>query len=477
MSEKKDGMLVVILTSIATLGGLLFGYDTAVISGAVSSIDINFVDPLNLPETLRNSLSGFTISSALFGCIIGGSVAGALGDRFGRRNGLVFAAVLFVLSAIGSALPEVGFGTIGEMGPRALVPFVCYRIICGVGVGIASLLSPLYIAEIAPKSTRGRLVSCNQLAIIMGMVVVYFVNWAIALQGSEEWLHAVGWRLMLGSEAIPAVIFLGLLMTVPETPRWLMMHGREAAAHAVLTRLGSESDIDAVVAEIRASVAEKSGRLLSFGFKVIVVGIMISVFQQLVGINAILYYAPLMFKNMGATTDSALLQTIVVGVANASFTCVAIFTVDRIGRKPLMIIGAAIMAVSMIVIGLLFNLQMVGLGALVAVVAYIAGFAVSWGPVAWVLLAEIFPAPIKGTALAIAVAAQWIANLGVSWTFKVLDGNSVLNAHFNHGFAYYFYGIMSVLAALFVYRYVPETKGKSLEQMEQLWGPGAKAGA
>jgi SP family xylose:H+ symportor-like MFS transporter len=211
--------------------------------------------------------------------------------------------------------------------------------------------------------------------------------------------------------------------------------------------------------------------LFAFGALVVVVGIMLSIFQQFVGINAVLYYAPLMFQNMGASTDSALLQTIIVGVANIVFTLIALVTVDRWGRKPLLILGAVVMAVSMLALGFLFSSGNVGTAALVAVVAYIAGFALSWGPVVWVLLAEIFPNPIKGKAMAIAVAMQWIANLFVSWSFKVLDGNSALNAMFNHGFSYWVYGVMSFLAALFVWRYVPETKGQSLEAIQHLWKP------
>jgi SP family xylose:H+ symportor-like MFS transporter len=238
-----------------------------------------------------------------------------------------------------------------------------------------------------------------------------------------------------------------------------------------------ESDARAILADIERTMVVSSHRLLSFGLPVIVIGIMISVFQQFVGINAVLYYAPLMFQNMGASTDTALLQTIVVGGANVIFTVVAIVTVDKWGRKPLLVTGAVIMAAAMIALGCLFNAKIVGLGALIAVVVYIAGFALSWGPVAWVMLSEMFPNAIKGKAMGIAVAAQWIANLLVSASFKVLDGNSVLNAMFNHGFAYWIYGGMSVLAAFFVLRYVPETKGRSLEAIQDLWGKPETAGA
>ncbi|MDG3443121.1 D-xylose transporter XylE [Nitrospirillum amazonense] len=461
--------LVVMLTLVATLGGLLFGYDTAVISGAVKSIDANFIDPLGLADTARDSLSGFTISSALIGCIVGGMIAGWVADRFGRKRGLFLAAVLFLVSAIGSALPELGLGTVGRMGPAALTPFIIYRVICGVGVGIASMLSPLYIAEIAPPHARGRLISFNQMAIVLGIAGVYFVNWAIAAQGDTAWLNSVGWRWMLGSEALPAALFLVLLAFVPDTPRWLIKVGRTAEAEATLTRLMGPAEAALTRREIEGSLVQHTDRLLAYGVLVLVVGIMLSLFQQLVGINAVLYYAPLMFENMGAGTDSALLQTVVVGAANVLFTLVAMVTVDRLGRKPLLIAGAAVMAVAMLALGFLLNQHQMGIGALVAVVVYVAGFAFSWGPVVWVLLAEIFPNPIKGKALSIAVAAQWIANWVVSWSFKVLDGNAALNAMFNHGFAYYLYGAFSILAGLFVWRFVPETKGRSLEEMEGVW--------
>lgn len=464
--------LVTALTFVATLGGLLFGYDTAVISGAVSSIDVYFIDPLNLPETARSSLSGWTISSALLDCVIGAAIAGWISTTLGRKGGLLVAAALFLVSAIGTAVPEIGLGPIGRMGPDALVPFNLYRILGGIGVGIASMLSPLYIAEIAPAAVRGRLICFNQLAIVAGMMIVYFVNWAIAAQGDDAWLHAVGWRWMFASEAVPAALFLVLLLFVPDTPRWLVMKNREADAFNVLHRLTDEKEARATVADIKRTLIVRTAPLLSFGAPVLIIGILLSVFQQFVGINAVLYYAPLMFSNMGASTNSALLQTIVVGAANVVFTFVAIHTVDRWGRKPLLIIGAAVMAVAMITLGFLFDMQVVGLGALIAVVVYIAGFAFSWGPVTWVLLAEMFPNSIKGKALAIAVAAQWIANLFVSWSFKILDGNSTLNTLFNHGFAYWVYGAMSVLAALFVIRYVPETKQRNLEAIQDLWGKG-----
>ena len=478
---KANTTLVVSLTLTAALGGLLFGYDTAVISGAVASIDHNFINPMTgLSESWRGFLSGWTVSCALLGCVIGAGVAGPVSTKWGRKPTLMFAAVLFFVGSLGSAIPELGFGPIGGMGPAALVPFIVYRIIGGIGVGIASMISPLYIAEIAPPKIRGSLVTFQQIAIVGGMLVVYFVNWAIAIQGNDAWILSVGWRWMLASEVVPSLIFFGLMLFVPDTPRWYVIRGKDARALEVLKTLTDETEAKKTLKEIEQTLVQRTRPLLSFGALVLVVGIMLSVFQQLVGINAVLYYAPLMFKNLGASTDSAFLQTIVVGVAMVTFTVVSQLTVDRWGRKPLLITGSLVMAVSMLALGFLFNasgngtasLQMshaAGMWGLVAVVVYIAGFSLSWGPVVWVMLAEIFPNSIKGKAMAIAVAAQWIANLFVSITFKMLDGNSMLNTAFNHGFAYWLYGGASLVSAWFVMKYVPETMGRSLEAIQELW--------
>ena len=467
--HKASHVNVTVVTLVATLGGLLFGYDTAVISGAVGAIDANFVDPWQLSPTARDSLSGFAISSALVGTIIGAAMAGWASTRFGRRASMQLAAVLFFVSALGSALPELGFAPVGQMGPEAVWPFIFYRIVGGIGVGLASMLAPMYIAEIAPSRIRGRLVSYNQMAIIFGMLVVYFVNWGIALQGDDAWVIETGWRWMFASECIPAALFFVLLLTVPESPRWLVLKDRDEAALSVLGRFNAPDRARQVLDEIKVSLAAKSEPLFKYGGVLIAVGILLSVFQQFVGINVVLYYAPFSFQNMGATTDAALLQTVLVGVANLGFTLVAILTVDRLGRRPLMITGALVMAAAMFTLGSLFNANALGLPALIAMLVYIAGFAMSWGPVTWVLLSEIFPNPIKGKAMAIAVVAQWVANLAVSWSFKVIDGNSWLVAQFNHGFAYWVYGVMGVLAALFVLRAVPETKGRHLEDMHHLW--------
>jgi MFS transporter, SP family, xylose:H+ symportor len=468
---------VVLLTLIATLGGLLFGYDTAVINGAVDSLKVYFIDPrysdLANPAQANaaNSLLGFVVSSALIGCIIGGLIGGWVSTNIGRKRGLIIAAVFFLISAIGASAPEFPFAPIGHGGATYMGNFVFYRILGGIGVGLASMLSPMYIAEIAPPKVRGNLVAWNQFAIIFGMLVIYFVNFGISKSGSgEAWLNVIGWRYMFLSGAIPAILFLLLLFFVPETPRFLMLKGDEKGARAVLAKLVTKEEGEKELSEIRASLSEHhSGKMFSFGAALIVIGIMLSVFQQFVGINVVLYYATDIFKGMGMSTNASLMQTIIVGAVNLTFTTVAIFTVDRFGRRPLQIIGALIMAVAMVSLGTAFWLGGEGMLALVSMLVYTAGFAVSWGPVTWVLLSEIFPNQIRGKAMALAVAMQWIANYLVSWTFPILDKNPYLVEHFKHGFAYWIYGAMSLLAALFMWKFVPETKGRTLEQMEGMW--------
>ncbi len=473
--------LVTALALAAALGGLLFGYDTAVISGAVDAINANYIDPRHLAEGARNSLSGFAISCALLGCVIGASVAGAISTGLGRRSGLLLAGLLFFISSLGSGFPEFGWGALGFTGVNALPIFIGYRILGGVAIGMASMLAPMYIAEISPPASRGLFVTLQQIAIVAGINLVYYINAFIQSHGNRGYLLSTGWRYMLASAAIPALLLMLFMLLVPETPRFLVLKERKDEALAVLRRLVGIGAAEATLAEIEQTLVEHTRPLLSFGALVLFVGIMMSVFQQLVGINAVLYYAPTMFENMGASTDAAFWQAVVVGVTNSVFTLVALFTVDRWGRKPLLILGALVMAAAMLTLGTLFDLHLVSTTAgasgsrnssaiaILAVVVYIGGFAMSWGPVTWVLLSEIFPNSVKGKAMSIAVAAQWITNFFVSTTFPIMDRSSALNAAFNHGFAYWLYGAASIVAALFVMRFVPETKRRSLEAIQNMW--------
>ncbi|MDR1880976.1 MAG: D-xylose transporter XylE [Tannerellaceae bacterium] len=448
------------ITLVATIGGLLFGYDTAVISGAEKSIEAFFAIPLGLSSFVH----GATVSSALVGCIIGGALSGLLSSRLGRKRSLLIAATLFFLSAIGSAFPESLVFPHGEPSFSLLILFNFYRIIGGIGVGLASAVCPMYIGEIAPAEIRGKLVSLNQFAIIFGMLVVYFVNWAIANGQEIAWINRIGWRYMFLSEAIPAFLFGVLVCFVPETPRYLALVRREAQALAVLKKInGSAERAQSILDEIKSTVSESvKGKLFSYGRIVIIIGILLSVFQQFVGINVALYYAPRIFESMGAAKDASMLQTIVMGLVNVIFTVVAILTVDKWGRKPLLIVGSVGMAVGMFAISALSFFNIIGISTLVFIIIYTASFMMSWGPICWVLIAEIFPNTIRGRAVAIAVAAQWAANYLISSTYPGM-------MEFSGAFTYGFYGAMAVLSALFVWKMIPETKGKTLEQMEQYW--------
>ncbi|SJN53661.1 D-xylose transporter XylE [Vibrio ruber] len=449
----KTGTNVIHLTLVVALGGLLFGYDTAVISGAVEALQNYF--------QLTAAELGFAASSALIGCVLGAALAGYVSNRYGRRGALIIAALLFLISAIGSAVPQHYW------------TFVIYRIIGGVGVGIASMVSPMYIAEVAPPARRGGLVAWNQFAIIFGMLVVYFVNYGIALMGSDNWLNDVGWRYMFASEMIPAILFFGLLFTVPETPRWLALKGRNHEAHGLLKAMNPRQDIEPQWQEIKQSLIKvhRPGIIAAGYLGVLVIGIMLSVLQQVTGINVFLYYAPAILKGFSdSTTDIALLQTILVGAVNLSFTVLAIFTVDKFGRRPLMMIGAGLMAVSMLAIGTAAYLDAIGGYLLVFMLLYIAAFALSLGPVTWVLLSEIFPNSVRSRALSIAVFAQWFANFVVSQSFPMMnEKESFIFQQFHGGFPFWLYGIMGIFTVYFIYRWVPETKGKSLEQLETIW--------
>jgi MFS transporter, SP family, xylose:H+ symportor len=423
-----------------------------------------FLRPSVVDQSLVNSIKGFTISSALVGCIIGGAVSGWISIKLGRKNGLILAAALFAISALGSAFPD----NLNIFGVKHIISFIIYRILGGIGAGQALMLAPMYIAEIAPAHIRGKLVSLNQFAIILGMLVIYFVNYFIAKGQPQEWIDTTGWRWMFASELVPAGLFFAMLFFIPETPRYMMMKNAESKAAQVLERINGANKVEELFQAIRSSFNTKSTSWLNFGWQVIIIGILLSVFQQFAGINVVLYYAPEIFRTLGEGTDAALLQTIVIGAINLLFTVIAILSVNKFSRRKLMIIGAAGMAISMVALGTVFYTRQVGMLAPVFMLTYIAAFAMSWGPVTWVLLSKIFPNSIRGV-MSLAVAAQWIANLPVSWTFPVLNESEYLTRTFNHGFAYWIYGVMALIATVFVWRFVPETKGKNLEDIEQTW--------
>ena len=465
---------------VAVLGGLLFGYDTAVISGAEKGLQAFFLAAGDFAYT--DAWHGFTCASALVGCIIGSAVSGYMASNWGRKKSLVFAGVMFFISALGSMEPEFLFFEHGVANFELLVAFNIYRIIGGVGVGLASAICPMYIAEVAPSNIRGTLVSWNQFAIIFGQLVVYFVNFIIlgenanpiieamkVLNADEAaWTISTGWRYMFGSEAVPAGLFTILICFVPETPRYLVMAGRDDKALAILQRINGLAAGKEILSEIKNTVTEKTERLFTYGVLCIFVGIMLSVFQQAVGINAVLYYAPRIFGDMGMTDP--MVNTVVMGVVNILFTLVAIFTVEKWGRRPLLITGSIGMAVGAFGVALTFGNASLSMVCMVCIMVYSAAFMMSWGPICWVLIAEIFPNTIRGKAVAIAVAFQWIFNWIVSSTFvPMFNMKTAGDPDFGHWFTYGLYGAICVLAALFVWKLVPETKGKTLEDMTRLW--------
>ena len=473
------------IVMVAVLGGLLFGYDTAVISGAEKGLQAFFLGAPDFKYT--DFMHGFTSSSALIGCIIGSGLSGIFAGHFGRKKSLIFAGVCFFISAWGSMSPET-FGLLpyGKPSWDLLVVFNLYRVLGGIGVGMASALCPMYIGEIAPSNIRGMLVSFNQFAIIFGQLVVYFVNFMIlgdhtnpviesigqgfsaVMPGSDPWTITTGWRYMFGSECVPAGLFTILICFVPESPRYLVMVGQDNKALSVLSRINGFSKAQEIILDIKATLTTKTEKLFTYGFMCVFVGIMLSVFQQAVGINAVLYYAPRIFADMGM--GNPMMQTVIMGVINISFTLVAVFTVEKIGRKPLLIWGSIGMAVGAFVVALTFGNDSLNLVTMIALMVYSASFMFSWGPICWVYMAELFPNTIRGTATAIAVAFQWIFNFIVSSSFvPMFNMHLTKGDDFGHWFTYGLYGVICVIAAIFVWKLVPETKGKTLEDMTALW--------
>lgn len=485
MEQKEKGSMgyLISIVLVAVLGGLLFGYDTAVISGAEKGLQAFFLGADDF--TYTDAWHGFTCASALVGCIIGSAISGYLASNWGRKKSLFFAGVMFFISALGSMEPEFLIFEHGVPNFELLVAFNIYRIIGGVGVGLASAICPMYIAEVAPSNIRGTLVSWNQFAIIFGQLVVYFVNFIIlgenanpvieamkVLNADEAaWTMSTGWRYMFGSEAVPAGLFMLLICLVPETPRYLVMAGRDDKALAILQRINGATVGSEILHEIKTTITEKTERLFTYGVMVIFIGIMLSVFQQAVGINAVLYYAPRIFGDMGMTDP--MVNTVVMGVVNILFTLVAIFTVEKWGRRPLLITGSIGMAVGAFGVALTFGNASMSMVCMVSIMVYSASFMMSWGPICWVLIAEIFPNTIRGKAVAIAVAFQWIFNWIVSSTFvPMFNMKTAGDPDFGHWFTYGLYGVICVVAAFFVWKLVPETKGKTLEDMTKLWSKG-----
>lgn len=431
-------------TLVASVGGLLFGYDTAVISGAIGFMRTYY--------HLSDLMTGWVASCALLGCIIGAVYSGTLSDRIGRKKVLMLSGLLFTISSIGTSL-----------APNLWI-FVVFRMIGGMGIGIASMLSPMYISEMAPAAIRGRLISIFQLGIVSGILVIYFVNAYIAGIHNESWNISTGWRWMFGSGIIPAIIFILLLFTVPESPRWLAGQKRETEALAILEIINDPTTARLELDSIKGALKEEKS--LSFSAlkepklkRALAIGIFLAIFSQITGINAIMYYAPEIFKATGVGSNSAFMQTVLVGIINVLFTFVAIRYVDTWGRKKLLLLGISGMAICLFIIGFAFFNEQKGYLILIAILGYIACFAMSLGPLAFVVIAEIFPTKARATAMSVATFFLWSAVFLVSQTFPVLVGI------IGNAFTFWLYMAIAITALLFVWKKVPETKGKTLEEI------------
>ena len=439
---KKATLYVIAITVVAAIGGLIFGFDTAIVAGATRYMKEQF--------SLNSLQEGWTVSVVLIGCMFGSGLAGPVSDRIGRRRFMLISAVLFFASAVGCSIP------------RTIAEFVLFRFIGGLGIGSAAVLSPLYIAEVSPARVRGALVSVNQMAIVTGILLAYFINWVFAGAGPSNW------RYMYAAGAVPSLVFFALLLKVPESPRWLVKRGREDEAMRVLTQVDTADAAGRGLREIKETLALEKGsfaELFQPGFRrPILIAIVLAVFQQITGINAILYYAPRIFESAGFARMSAIGQSTIIGFANMIFTIVAIVLADRVGRRPLLLVATGGMGISLVLLGAAFKFQFLPPSALLfAILLYIAFFASAMGPLVWVVMAEIFPIRMRGAAMGIATLILWFADFVVTLTFPVISDK--LNA----STAFWIYAAMCALDFIFMIFYLPETKGKSLEEIERHW--------
>jgi SP family arabinose:H+ symporter-like MFS transporter len=439
---RRTTFYVVSVTLVAAIGGLIFGFDTAIVAGATRYMKEQFaLDALQ---------EGWAVGVVLIGCMFGAGLAGPLSDRIGRRRFMRVSAVLFLVSAVGCALP------------RTMTEFVVFRFVGGLGIGSAAVLSPLYIAELAPARIRGALVSVNQLAIVTGILLAYFVNWIFAGAGPDNW------RWMYGMGAVPSILFFLLLLGVPESPRWLVKNGREEEARAVLTRADGAEAAAAGIRDIRDTLALEEGSFREIfrpAFRrPLLIAVVLAFFQQVTGINAILYYAPRIFEGAGFARLSAIGQSTVVGLVNMLFTVVAILLADRVGRRPLLLVATGGMGLSLVLLGAAFRFPVLPASALLVIILfYIAFFASAMGPLVWVVMSEIFPIKVRGGAMGLATVVLWLADFAVTLTFPVISDR------FHPSTAFWLYAAMCALALSFMLIYLPETKGRTLEEIERRW--------
>jgi len=470
------------VTIVITLGGLLFGYDTGVINGTQFYFSKYF--------ELTGWLKGFIVSSALLGALLGAASAGIISKSIGRKKSLIISAILFAVSAWGSGLPEIL--------PESMTLMVIFRILGGIAIGMASMNAPMYIAEIAPAKNRGTLVTYYQMAVVIGFFVVFLATYFIGNGLTEQQNIDYGWRYMFWSELVPALAFFILLFMVPKSPRWLMIKGKEDEAKNVLVAIHGQEMADKEFIEIKESIQQegtvkKASIFQKSLFPIVIIGTVLSVLQQFTGINAVLYYGADIFEQaLGFGKEDILLQQILLATVNLLFTFIAMFTVDKLGRKPLLIIGGVGMLVGFLIMGftLYFSdysaVNAAGLPAisstegiicLIGILTFIGSFAMSMGPIVWVLLAEIFPNSIRSTAMAIAVAAQWLANYFVSQTFPIVvesDANRLVadGGTWNNSLPYFLFSAFIIFIIFFTWKWIPETKGKTLEEMEAIFNKG-----
>jgi SP family arabinose:H+ symporter-like MFS transporter len=443
-----------LIAGTGALGGLLLGYDTAVISGAIGFIKAHF--------GLTAGMTGWAVSCLLIGCMLGAITGGPLSDRFGRKPMLLFSSVIFALSALGSAMAS------------NLALYTWSRLMGGLAIGAVSLLSPLYVAEVAPHQVRGRLVSLYQLAIVVGILVSFFVNLLIQRQGAtlpgvggETWNQTHGWRWMLGIMVAPSAVFGLLLLPLPESPRWQMKRGRRREAELTLRRIGGPEAAAKEIEEIEESLREDEGKLAELfcgGFgRALVIGVGLAIFSQLGGINAVMYYGPELFKAAGSNADQAFLSQVVLGATLIVATLTASALVDRLGRRKLLIGGVSLQVACLAVVGVLYRMHASPLLLLVFVVLFLIGFGSSTGVVTWVIISEIFPTRLRGRAMGMAVLMHWVADYLVSQTFPVLKEN------IGPSNTFFCYAAGCFLGLVFTICMVPETKGRTLEQIERSW--------
>ncbi len=447
-----------LISAVAAMGGLLFGWDWVVIGGAKPFFERYF-------ELRDPALVGWANSCALIGCLVGAIVAGALSDRFGRKRLLIVAALLFTVTSVGNAL-----------APSFSI-FIAWRMLGGVAIGLASSLSPMYISEVAPAPMRGKLVSINQLTIVIGILLAQYINWFLVRNlppgATDEfirnsWFGQQGWRWMFGLTAAPSLLFLLGMLFVPESPRWLAKNGQPDRARGILSQIGGAPYADAAIAEIESTLATEEIQHVRFADllepkmrRVLVLGVVLAVFQQWCGINVIFNYAEEIFKAAGYDISSVLKNIAWTGSVNMLFTFVALGTVDRVGRRPLMLFGSAGLAVIYTAMGLCYARGVHGFPVLLLVLAAIGCYAMSLAPVTWVIISEIFPNRIRGAAMSVAVTALWIACFILTYTFPML------NARLGSSGTFWLYAAICVVGFAFIFLKLPETKGKTLEQLER----------